>query len=83
MYPVYKDKDILLIYRSPDFDSYVTGDSVVVSTEYFGNVIKFLAEKKNDLIKLEACSSLSVDCHQLGWISVEKIQGKIVKNLSS
>ena len=81
MFPAYKNGDILLVKRC-NVDSCLLGNPVLVQTEHYGNVIKFLASKKDGLIKLKAYSNLSIDCHQLGWISDDKILGKVVKRFS-
>tara|TARA_B100001057_G_scaffold168036_1_gene168768 strand:+ start:2111 stop:2353 length:243 start_codon:yes stop_codon:yes gene_type:complete len=78
MSPVYKDGEILLVKRCK-VDSCFLGDTILVKTEHYGNVIKFLASKKDGFIKLEARSNLSIDCHQLGWIRDDKILGKVIR----
>jgi hypothetical protein len=77
MFPAYKNGDLVLVKRC-NVDSCLLGDSVLVETKYYGIVIKILAAKENELIKLKAYSNLSIDCHQLGWINAEKIKGKVV-----
>ena len=80
MSPSYKNGDLLLVKRC-NVNSCLLGDPILVKTKYYGNVLKFLASKRNGCIKLKAQSNLSIDCHQLGWIDDERVLGKVVKKL--
>ena len=80
MSPAYKNGDLLLAKRC-NVNSCSLGDPILVKTKYYGNVLKFLASKKDGCIKLKAQSNLSINCHQLGWISEERVFGKVVKKL--
>ena len=81
MSPAYKNGDLLLVKRC-NGESCLLGDPVLVQTEHYGNVLKFLASKKDGHIKLKAYSHLSIDCHQLGWICEDKILGQVIKGFS-